>query len=172
MNTNEVTAKIKYARGSGRKTRNVTDAVKGMNAVLAIESLRFMRKGAAVKVRKVIQSAVANAVHNKGMNPETLVITKILVDDAPMFRRGMMESKGRYRQILKRNTHITVFVGEPTMQTKALKGKKKASKAEAVSEVAVTEPVTETTEAVTEAEVVETKPAAKKVAKKKPTTKK
>lgn len=126
-----VIAKSKYTRGSARKFRIVVDQIKGMQALTALEVLKYVQRGAADKIAKVITSAVANAVHNDKLAPESLVIQSIFIDDAPMFKRGKAESKGRYRQILKRNSHITVVLNSPTAKdSKAVSVKQEAAKVE------------------------------------------
>jgi large subunit ribosomal protein L22 len=130
----EVKAQAKYLRGSAQKARLVADAVRGKKATYALEVLKYMRKAAAPEVRKVVQSALANAVNNFNLDPETLVVSQIMVDEAPMFKRGRAESKGRYRKILKRNNHVTVVLAEVNMapaQPETAPKAKKAAKAKA-----------------------------------------
>jgi large subunit ribosomal protein L22 len=109
---NEVKAIAKNVKGSPRKARIVADQVRGKNALYAVEALKYMQKGAATSVRKAVESAIANAVNNKNLSAQNLVITKIVVDAAPMYKRQRAESKGRARLILKRNSHITVYVAD------------------------------------------------------------
>jgi large subunit ribosomal protein L22 len=114
----EVKAQAKYVTRSARKIRLVADAVRGMNANLALASLKFMPQGGAADVYKVVASAVANATHNHGLSGEKLIISKIMIDVAPTYKRIKAESKGRARRILKRNSHITVYVAEPVVTAK------------------------------------------------------
>ncbi|MCA9379013.1 50S ribosomal protein L22 [Candidatus Dojkabacteria bacterium] len=123
----EIKAVAKNLRGSPRKARRVADAVRGKNALYAIEALRYMPNKSALDIRKVVQSAVANAVNNNGMNAETLIVKSIMVDSAFTIKRMRAQSRGRGRSILKRNCHITVLVDEP----KAEKGTAKAAAAPA-----------------------------------------
>lgn len=125
----EYKAQAKNVKGSPRKARIVADAVRGMNALYAIEALRYMRKGAALTVRKVVESAVANATHNHGVSPESLKITRIQIDGGLVMKRQRAASRGRARLILKRNSHITVYVGTPTAKSETVQ----AAKAEAAS---------------------------------------
>ncbi len=142
----EVKAIAKNVKGSPRKARIVADQVRGKNALYAVEALRYMQKGAAAKIRSVVESAIANAVNNQNLNAQNLVITKITVDASPMYKRQIAESKGRARLILKRNSFITVCVADPKAGSTS-------------KEVLPAMPV--------EAEVIETKAEAKKpVAKK------
>lgn len=125
----EVKAIAKNLRGSPRKARRVADAVRGKNALYAIEALRYMPNRSALDIRKVVQSAVANAVNNNGMNAETLVVKSIMVDTAFTIKRMRAQSRGRGRSIMKRNCHITVLVGEPGKQTEnVVKAETKAEK--------------------------------------------
>jgi large subunit ribosomal protein L22 len=119
----DVTATAKYLRGSARKTRMVAHTIKGMSAVQALGVLKYMNKRAAGKVYKVVNSAVANAIHNENLNPDTLIIKDIRVNDAPMLKRFRAESKGRARTILKRNSHLIVVVGERQITGKLVKEK-------------------------------------------------
>lgn len=129
-----IKAQGKYIGRSPRKIRLVADAVRGMNATLALASLKYMRKGGALDVYKVVASAVANATHNNKLNANELVITKIFIDEAPMYKRAIAQSKGRSRRILKRNSHITVIVSVPEKEqpkkevAKAAKAEKPAEK--------------------------------------------
>lgn len=125
----KVTATVKNVKGTPNKTRIVAKLVKGQKALYALEQLKYVQKGAAPKVRKVVQSAVANAVHNNNLNAEKLVIENILVSPAPVLKRGKAESKGRYRTILKRNSHITVILNDGEQV------KEKAEKSEKVAKV-------------------------------------
>jgi large subunit ribosomal protein L22 len=106
----EVKAIAKNVRSTARKTRIPADAVRGMNAGLALDVLKYMTKGAALDVRKVVASAMANAVENEKMDASKLIISQIFVDPAFTIKRFRPQSKGRVRSILKRNCHITVFV--------------------------------------------------------------
>lgn len=108
----EIKAYGKNIKGSPRKARIVADAVRGQNAVYAIQALQYMPKGAAAKIRKVVQSAVANAVNNYNMNADELIVTRIMVDQGLVYKRMHAQSRGRGRSILKRTSNITVFVGK------------------------------------------------------------
>ena len=108
----EVTAKLKYARISPQKCRLVADTVRGKAVGNAIATLKFMPKKGAELVRKVLESAVANAEHNLGADIDTLKITAIMIDEAPLLKRFHARAKGRGNRIVKRNSHITVQVGD------------------------------------------------------------
>jgi len=126
----KVTATAKNVKGTPNKARIVAKLVKGQKALYALEQLKYVQKGAAPKVRKVVQSAVANAVYNNNLNAEKLVIENILVSPAPVLKRGKAESKGRYRTILKRNSHITVILNDGEQVEKKAEKKEKVEKVE------------------------------------------
>jgi large subunit ribosomal protein L22 len=108
----QVTAKLRYARISPQKCRLVADTVRGKAVGNAIATLKFMPKKGAELVRKVLESAVANAEHNLGADIDVLKVTAIMVDEAPVLKRFHARAKGRGNRIVKRNSHITVQVGD------------------------------------------------------------
>lgn len=108
----EVSAKLSHARISAQKVRLIADQVRGMPVERALETLTFSPKKAAGLVRKVLESAIANAEHNEGADVDELKIAKIFVDEGPTFKRFQARAKGRANRILKRTSHITVTVGE------------------------------------------------------------
>ena len=108
----QVSAKLRYARISPQKCRLVADAVRGKSVANALQTLSFMpRKGARI-VKKVLESAVANAEHNHGADIDELKVSLIHIDEAPTFRRYRARAKGRGARIIKRNSHITVQVAD------------------------------------------------------------
>ncbi|HFQ89670.1 MAG TPA: 50S ribosomal protein L22 [Desulfobulbus sp.] len=108
----ETRAVAKYIRISPRKARLVADVVRGMDVDTAITTLRFMPKKAARILRKVIESAVANADQNDTIDVDTLYIKSIQIDGGPMLKRFRPRAMGRATRILKRTSHITVVVDE------------------------------------------------------------
>ena len=108
----EVSAKLSHARISPQKARLVADLVRGMPVERALETLTFSTKKASHIVRKVLESAIANAEHNEGADVDELKIAKIYVDEGPVLKRFEARAKGRGNRILKRTSHITVTVGE------------------------------------------------------------
>ena len=108
----QVAAKLKYARISPQKCRLVADAVRGQSVGNALQTLSLMQKKGARIVKKVLESAVANAEHNHGADIDELKVNMILVDEAPTFRRFRARAKGRSTRIIKRNSHITVQVAD------------------------------------------------------------
>ncbi|RMF98325.1 MAG: 50S ribosomal protein L22 [Gammaproteobacteria bacterium] len=108
----QVSAKLRYARISPQKCRLVADAVRGQSVAAALQTLSFMPKKGARIVKKVLESAVANAEHNHGADIDELKISRICVDEAPTYRRYRARAKGRGARIIKRNSHITVQVAD------------------------------------------------------------
>lgn len=108
----EVKAKLKFARISPQKARLVVDQVRGLPVENALEVLSFSQKKAAAMVKKILDSAIANAEHNEGADIDDLTITKVMVDQAPTMKRIRPRAKGRANRILKRTSHITLFVGD------------------------------------------------------------
>lgn len=108
----QVSAKLKHARISPQKCRLVADAVRGQSVGIALQTLTLMQKKGAQIVKKVLESAVANAEHNHGADIDELKVTLIHIDEAPTFRRFRARAKGRSSRIIKRNSHITVQVAD------------------------------------------------------------
>lgn len=108
----EVAAKLKYTRLSAQKCRLVCDQVRGMPVGNALETLKFSSKKAAAIVRKVLQSAIANAEHNQGADIDELKVAKIFADQGASFKRMSARAKGRGCRILKPTCHITVIVSD------------------------------------------------------------
>ena len=108
----EAIAKHKFARGSAQKARLVVDQIRGLGVEKALEILDFSNKGAAGLVKKVLNSAIANAEHNEGADIDELFVKTIMVDDGPTMKRIKPRAKGRADRILKRTSHITVIVSD------------------------------------------------------------
>ncbi len=108
----QVAAKLKHARISPQKCRLVADMVRGQPVGLALATLRFTPKKGAELVRKVLESAIANAENNQSADIDDLKVEVIMVDEAPTLKRFHARAKGRGNRIIKRNSHITVLVGD------------------------------------------------------------
>lgn len=102
----------KFIRISPQKARLVADLLRGKNVDLALNTLRFMPKKGARILRKVVESAVANANQNQSIDVDTLYIKKIFIDGGPMLKRIRPRPMGRANRILKRTSHITVILDE------------------------------------------------------------
>jgi large subunit ribosomal protein L22 len=108
----EWTATLRYARISARKARLVADLVRGKSVSGALGVLKFTPKKGAVLIKKVVESAVGNAVDSGGVNEDALFISKITVDEGPTAKRWMPRAMGRATRIRKRTSHISVAVSE------------------------------------------------------------
>jgi large subunit ribosomal protein L22 len=109
-------AVLRYARVSAQKARLVADMVRGMDVQDAIESLAFTRKKSAPLVKKLIESAVANAEvaaakDDVELDIDDLYVKTIFVDGGPSLRRFRPRAQGRATKILKKTSHITVVLG-------------------------------------------------------------
>lgn len=107
-----VKAVHRNARISAQKSRLVADQIRGLPVDKALNILSFSTKKASVLVKKVLESAIANAEHNEGADIDELFIASIFVDEGPTMKRFRARAKGRGMQILKRTSHITVTVAE------------------------------------------------------------
>ena len=105
-------AKLSGANISAQKVRLVADQVRGLQVERALELLNFSPKKAAHLVRKVLESAIANAEHNEGADVDELKISEICVNEGPTMKRWRARAKGRANQILKRTSHIQITVAE------------------------------------------------------------
>lgn len=108
----EVIAKHKGARISAQKARLVVDQIRGKSAAEALEILTFSNKKAAELVKKVLNSAIANAEHNEGADIDELHVSAVFVDEGMTMKRISPRAKGRADRILKRTSHITVAVAD------------------------------------------------------------
>ena len=108
----EVAAKLKGARISAQKARLVADQVRGLPVERALEVLTFSQKKAAQIVRKVLESAIANAEHNEGADIDELHVSAVCIDEGPTYKRLRARARGRANRIFKRTSHITVTVSD------------------------------------------------------------
>jgi len=108
----EVAAKHKGARLSAQKARLVADQIRGKGVEEALEVLTFSTKKAAALIKKVLESAIANAEHNDGLDVDDLRISTIFVDEGSTMKRIRPRAKGRADRIMKRTCHITVKVAD------------------------------------------------------------
>jgi large subunit ribosomal protein L22 len=109
--TMEARAQARYIRVTPMKARRVVDLIRGMSATEAQAVLRFAPQAATVPVGKVLDSAIANAVHNYNHNNvDDLYISEAYVDEGPTLKRFRPRAQGRAYRIRKRTSHITVVV--------------------------------------------------------------
>jgi large subunit ribosomal protein L22 len=108
----EVAATLRGARISAQKTRLVADQVRGLSAGRALHVLQFSNKKAAAIIKKLVESAIANAEHNNGADIDELTVSTIHVDKATPLKRFRARAKGRGNKILKHSCHITLKVSD------------------------------------------------------------
>ncbi|MBX6422035.1 50S ribosomal protein L22 [Thermosulfurimonas sp. F29] len=110
----EARATARYVRISPYKARPVIDLIRGKSVQEALQILEFTPKKAARLIKKVLESAIANAEHNYNMDPDRLYVKRAYVDEGPRWKRIWPRAWGRASRILKRTSHITVVVEEKT----------------------------------------------------------
>ncbi len=108
----EVKASLKYARIGPQKARLVADIVRGQNVNSAIRTLTFMKQKGAGLVKKLIESAVANAENKKVIDVDNLFVKTIWVDMGPAIKRFRPRAQGRAFQVKKKISHINVILDE------------------------------------------------------------
>ena len=106
----EVSAKLKGAQISAQKARLVADQVRGRHVDEALDLLQFSPKKAAKLIKKLLDSAIANAENNEGADVDELVISSVFVDEGRTMKRLRPRAKGRADRIFKRSCHITLMV--------------------------------------------------------------
>lgn len=108
----EIIAKHKHARISAQKARLTADQIRNLPVAKAIDILTFSTKKAAKMLKKVLDSAIANAEHNAGLDIDELRVAAVYVDEAARMRRWHARAKGRGCRIIKRTCHINVIVSD------------------------------------------------------------
>ena len=108
----ETTAKLNGVRLSAQKGRLVADQIRGLQVEKALTLLSFSPKKGAVIMRKVLESAIANAEHNDGADIDELKVTRIFVEKGPVLKRFHARAKGRGVRVLKHSCHIHLTVGD------------------------------------------------------------
>jgi large subunit ribosomal protein L22 len=108
----QATAKLKYARISAQKARLVADQIRGLHVEKALNTLAFSTRKGAPLIKKVLESAIANAEHNEGADIDELKVATVMIDEGPTMKRIRPRAKGRAARILKRTSHITLTVAE------------------------------------------------------------
>ena len=108
----EVAAKLRGARLSAQKARLVADQIRGIPVGEALDLLNFSTKKGAHLIKKVLESAIANAEHNEGADVDELSVATVMVDEGVTLKRIKPRAKGRADRILKRSCHITVAVAD------------------------------------------------------------
>lgn len=108
----EVKASLKHLRMSAQKVRLVIDIVRKMPVEAALDQLKFINKKAAIPVRKLIKSAIANAVNTYDLDKSNLLIREIRADEGVTLKRWMPRAHGRASAIRKRGCHVNVTLAE------------------------------------------------------------
>ena len=106
----ETISSLKGVRLSTQKGRIVADSVRGLPVSKALDILKFSPKKGAKIIRKVLESAIANAEHNDGVDIDMLTIKKIFVEKGTTLKRFRARAKGRGNKILKPTSHIFITV--------------------------------------------------------------
>ena len=108
----EVKAVARFVRLSPQKGRLVADQVRNLPVGKALELLQFSPRRASAVIRKVLESAIANAEHNEGADIDELRVSQIMVDEGPVMKRWLPRAKGRATPLIKPTSHITVSVSD------------------------------------------------------------
>jgi large subunit ribosomal protein L22 len=176
----EAIATARFIRMSPTKARQVIAIIKGRHVDDARRVLKFSERGASETVAKVLDSAVANAEHNRGLPADELVVARAWVDEGPTLKRFRPRAMGRATRVRKRTCHVSIVVGRPqeyidsdllaeeTVEKKTTKRGKKDAPVES-SEASV---ATETAPKSTAKKTTAKKTTAKKSTAKKTTAKK
>ncbi len=108
----EVKASLQQARVGAQKARLVADLVRGKNVNEAVKTLTFLNKKSALMIKKLIESAVANADYKKVMDVDNLYVKSIWVDQGPVLKRFRPRAQGRAFGVRKKTSHINVVLEE------------------------------------------------------------
>jgi large subunit ribosomal protein L22 len=174
----EAKAQARYVRVTPQKARRVVDLIRGKHASEAVAVLMFAPQAASEPVRKVLQSAMANArvkadAASQAFDERDLVVSEAYVDEGPTLKRFRPRAQGRASRINKRTSHITVTVLSPdTDERPARKSATKAAASKSAPAPAPAKKATQKTAAKKSAEDAPAKKSAKKATTKKTTTKK
>ncbi|HZK51058.1 MAG TPA: 50S ribosomal protein L22, partial [Actinomycetota bacterium] len=124
----EAMATARFIRMSPSKARQVVDLIRGRHVDEARQMLAFTQRGATLPVRKVLESAIANAEHNRSLAADELFIARAWVDEGPTLRRFRPRAMGRATRINKRTCHISVVVGRPEEEAPVERPKKRSTR--------------------------------------------
>lgn len=108
----ETVALLKHARLSAQKGRLIINQIRGLSVSAALNFLTFNKKNAASIIKKLLESAIANAEHNAGEDIDHLVISTVYIDQATTLKRMHARAKGRGNRILKPTSHITLKISK------------------------------------------------------------
>jgi len=123
----EIKAKLRFLRQSPRKVRLVADLIRGKYAVKAVAELTVLNKKAARPIKKLLESAIANAKNNFNLDEKGLIVGTITVDDGPTLKRWTPRARGRATTIRKRTSHIELILKtkQEIEKKKEIKGEEK-----------------------------------------------
>jgi large subunit ribosomal protein L22 len=110
--SHDIRAEVTFLPQSAQKVRLVLDTVRGLGANQALESLRLVNRRAGVPVLKLLKSAVADAEENFGVSRDDLYVAQIFANEAPTRKWRRFGARGRFKPILRRQSHITVVLRE------------------------------------------------------------
>jgi large subunit ribosomal protein L22 len=108
----DIKAELNFLPQSAQKVRQVLDTVRGMPANTALENLRFVNKRAGEPVLKLLKTAVADAEENYGVSRDELYVAQIFANEAPTRKWRRFGARGRFKPILRRQSHITIVLRE------------------------------------------------------------
>lgn len=117
----QTTAVLRSVRLSPQKGRLIADMIRGLPVERALEILQFNIRRSAKRMKKVLESAIANAEHNQGADVDELRVQAVLIDAGPTLKRFHARAKGRGARILKRTSHITITVSDAPVKKKGAK---------------------------------------------------
>ena len=117
-------AQVRYANLTPMKARRVVNLIRGLDAAAAASVLQFSPQAASKPVAKLLASAVANAENNQSLDPSTLIVDTIYVDEGPTLKRFQPRAQGRAFRIRKRTCHITIELVSVDSDVTAAKGRK------------------------------------------------
>jgi large subunit ribosomal protein L22 len=165
-------ATARFIRMSPSKARQVVDLIRGRHVDEARRVLAFTQRGATLPVRKVLESAIANAEHNRSLAADELFVARAWVDEGPTLRRFRPRALGRATRINKRTCHISVVVGRPEEEAPVERPRKKATRRRAGTAPAKKTTARKSTRKKTTKKTTAKKTTAKKTTAKKTTAKK
>jgi large subunit ribosomal protein L22 len=108
METTTVTAKGNYIRQSPYKMRLVLNLIRGLDVQEALNILTFTKRKAAIEIKQVLESAIANASSNHNLDASSLFISKAIADEGPTLKRFRPRARGRAGRINKRTSHLLI----------------------------------------------------------------
>ena len=168
----EAIATARFIRMSPTKARQVVDLIRGRHVDEAKQLLAFTQRGATLPVRKVLESAIANAEHNRSLAADELFVARAWVDEGPTLRRFRPRAMGRATRINKRTCHISVVVGRPEEVTPVERPRSKTTRRRTSAPGKKTTAKKTTAKKTTAKKTTSKKTTAKKTTSKKTTSKK